>query len=119
MEFKVTFSKNYLYENAYNGIKTEGQKWKNFISIFLEQDILNSRLIQTDYEIVGLDIINDYYDLRVKYGRLDNCGIHIQNIKHNVMIKVLSIKTFVSSNWIYLIKKIYTNYLRMRNLMLL
>ena len=39
---------------------------------------LIKKVIKTNNEIVGLDIINDYYDLRVKYGRLDNCGIHIQ-----------------------------------------
>lgn len=48
---------------------------------------LVQKLVETDNEIVGLDIINDYYDLRVKYGRLENCGIHIQNIKHNVMLQ--------------------------------
>lgn len=47
---------------------------------------LVKKLIQTNNEIVGLDIINDYYDLRVKYGRLDDCGIHLQNIKHNVLV---------------------------------
>lgn len=41
----------------------------------------------SDNEIIGLDNINDYYDLRVKYGRLDNCGIRLQNIKQNVLIK--------------------------------
>ena len=48
---------------------------------------LVNKLVQTNNEIIGLDIINDYYDLRVKYTRLDNCGIHIQNIKHNMMVK--------------------------------
>ena len=48
---------------------------------------LVKRLVKSNNDIVGLDIINDYYDLRVKYGRLDNCGIHIQNIKHNVVIQ--------------------------------
>jgi len=48
---------------------------------------LVSKLVQTNNDIVGLDIINDYYDLRVKYGRLDRCGIHIQNIKHNIMVQ--------------------------------
>ncbi len=47
---------------------------------------LVSKLIKTNNEIIGLDIINDYYDLRVKYGRLENCGIHLQNIKHNVLV---------------------------------
>jgi len=48
---------------------------------------LVEKLINTENDIVGLDIINDYYDLRVKYGRLENCGIHIQDIRHNSMIK--------------------------------
>ena len=48
---------------------------------------LVKKLIQENYDVIGLDIVNDYYDLRVKYGRLDNCGIYIQNIKHNVMIQ--------------------------------
>ena len=25
-------------------------------------------------EVVGLDCINDYYDVRLKYGRLQECG---------------------------------------------
>lgn len=48
---------------------------------------LVNKLVKDNYEIIGLDNINDYYDLRVKYGRLENCGIHIQNIKHNVMVQ--------------------------------
>ena len=26
-------------------------------------------------EVVGLDCINDYYDVRLKYGRLQECGL--------------------------------------------
>ncbi len=37
------------------------------------------KLLQRDDEIVGLDNINDYYDQRVKYGRLAQSGI-IQHI---------------------------------------
>jgi len=48
---------------------------------------LVKKLVETKHKIVGLDVINDYYDLRVKYGRLDMCGIHIQNIKHNVIVQ--------------------------------
>lgn len=48
---------------------------------------LVKKLVQTENEIIGLDIINDYYDLRVKYGRLEVCGIHLQNIKHNVFVQ--------------------------------
>ena len=33
------------------------------------------RLAQRDDEVVGLDNINDYYDVRLKLGRLKECGI--------------------------------------------
>ena len=36
---------------------------------------LAKRLLDRGDEVVGLDNINDYYDLRVKYGRLKDCGI--------------------------------------------
>ncbi len=55
---------------------------------------LVKRLIETGNEIIGLDIINDYYDLRVKYGRLDDCGIHLQNIKHNKMVQSRKYKNY-------------------------
>ncbi|MBU6169354.1 MAG: NAD-dependent epimerase/dehydratase family protein [Bacteroidetes bacterium] len=32
-------------------------------------------LVQQGYEVVGLDVINDYYDIRLKYARLSNLGI--------------------------------------------
>ena len=48
---------------------------------------LVKKLINHGNYVIGLDNINDYYDLRVKYGRLDNCGIYIQNIKQNLLIK--------------------------------
>ena len=36
---------------------------------------LANRLIADGHEVVGLDIINDYYDVNVKYGRLSEAGI--------------------------------------------
>jgi len=33
------------------------------------------RLLERGDEVVGLDSINDYYDVSIKYGRLDECGI--------------------------------------------
>lgn len=53
-----------------------------FIGYHLVKKILQNPANQ----IIGLDNINDYYDLRVKYGRLDDCGIKIQNIKQNVLV---------------------------------
>ena len=34
------------------------------------------RLAERGDEVVGLDNINDYYDVRLKLGRLEQCGIH-------------------------------------------
>src|SRR6056297_3951204 len=36
---------------------------------------LTRRLLARGDEVIGLDNINDYYDIRVKYGRLAECGI--------------------------------------------
>ncbi len=37
---------------------------------------LCKRLLQLDYDVVGLDTINDYYDIGLKYGRLKELGIN-------------------------------------------
>ncbi len=36
---------------------------------------LVKRLLDTDYEITGLDNLNSYYDVNLKYDRLKQCGI--------------------------------------------
>lgn len=54
---------------------------------FIGYHLLKRLVTNKENQIIGLDNINDYYDLRVKYGRLDDCGIRIQNIKHNVLIQ--------------------------------
>ena len=42
---------------------------------------LEKRLIKVSQNnVIGLDNINDYYDLRMKYGRLVDCGIRMPNI---------------------------------------
>ncbi len=41
---------------------------------------LANRLVARGDEVVGLDNINDYYDIRVKYGRLERAGI-IDNLE--------------------------------------
>ena len=35
---------------------------------------LTTRLVDEGYEVVGLDIINDYYDINLKYSRLESLG---------------------------------------------
>ncbi|HOW50734.1 MAG TPA: NAD-dependent epimerase [bacterium] len=40
------------------------------------------RLIARADEVVGLDSVNDYYDVNLKYGRLAECGIAREAVKH-------------------------------------
>ncbi|MDA9997912.1 NAD-dependent epimerase [Gammaproteobacteria bacterium] len=47
---------------------------------------LSKLLISAGHEVIGLDNINDYYDISVKYGRLQESGILKQNILHNTLI---------------------------------
>jgi len=53
---------------------------------------LANKLLARGDEVVGLDSINDYYDIRVKYGRLQNSGIIDSleagdNIEYNKLIQ--------------------------------
>ena len=48
---------------------------------------LAQRLLAEGKEVVGLDIINDYYDLRVKYGRLKKAGIDRDQIEYGKLIQ--------------------------------
>lgn len=51
-----------------------------FIGSFLAK-----RLLERGDEVVGLDCINDYYDVRIKYGRLAEAGIAQDSIAENVL----------------------------------
>ena len=44
-------------------------------------------LVTRDVEVVGLDVINDYYDVNLKYGRLADQGIEVDKIAYNVELK--------------------------------
>lgn len=52
------------------------------------------KFISENYEVVGLDNINDYYDINLKYSRLNETGIIKEDIKYGKLIK----------------SKIYSNY---------
>lgn len=41
---------------------------------------LVNRLLREGFEVVGLDNINDYYDPKLKYARLKEAGLHIEDI---------------------------------------
>jgi len=46
---------------------------------------LVQRLIRDGYNVMGIDNINDYYDVRLKYDKLPLLGIHSDNIFPNVV----------------------------------
>lgn len=43
---------------------------------------LTLRLLHDGHEVIGLDSINDYYDVNLKYGRLSACGIEKEAIEY-------------------------------------
>ena len=45
---------------------------------------LTKRLLERGDEVVGLDSINDYYDVRLKYGRLAEVGIEQDKIGYGL-----------------------------------
>lgn len=47
---------------------------------------LAQRLLERGDEVVGLDSINDYYDVSVKYGRLTRTGIAKEAIEYNKLV---------------------------------
>ena len=48
---------------------------------------LASKLILEKYEVFGLDIINDYYDIELKYSRLSIHGIDARSMKNRELYK--------------------------------
>ncbi len=48
---------------------------------------LVKRLVNEGYEIIGLDNINDYYDIELKYGRLRETGIEREKIEYGKLVK--------------------------------
>jgi len=47
---------------------------------------LTRRLLERGDTVVGLDNINDYYDVRLKYGRLSVAGIAQENLSYGEMV---------------------------------
>jgi len=61
---------------------------------------LTSRLVNEGYEVVGLDIINDYYDIGLKYSRLEYLGIAKEKIEinHKIYSDTHSNLSFIKSD---------------------
>jgi UDP-glucuronate 4-epimerase len=47
---------------------------------------LAQRLLERGDEVIGLDSVNDYYDVNLKYGRLKICGIDPKNLEYNKLL---------------------------------
>ena len=45
------------------------------------------RLLDRGDEVIGLDCINDYYDVNVKYSRLERAGIQQNDIQDNIIVQ--------------------------------
>jgi UDP-glucuronate 4-epimerase len=48
---------------------------------------LTKRLIDEGIQVVGLDVINDYYDINLKYSRLNFLGINKNEIQQNKIVE--------------------------------
>ena len=53
-----------------------------FIGFYVAQ-----KLLEAGHEVVGLDNINDYYDVRLKYARLEETGIAEKQIRYGELIQ--------------------------------
>lgn len=51
---------------------------------------LADKLLTDGYEVVGLDMINDYYDVNLKYDRLRKAGIRKEDISYGAMVQSAS-----------------------------
>ncbi len=48
---------------------------------------LVKKFVEMGYDVVGVDNINDYYDVNLKYGRLQESGIDINKIEYNKFVR--------------------------------
>ncbi|MEX0988225.1 MAG: NAD-dependent epimerase [Bacteroidales bacterium] len=48
---------------------------------------LTNKLLAEGYEVVGLDSVNDYYDVDLKYDRLENAGIKRASIAYGIPVQ--------------------------------
>lgn len=61
---------------------------------------LTKRLVNDGFEVVGLDIINDYYDINLKYSRLKYLGIAKEEItlNHKIFSSTYSNLSFIKAD---------------------
>ena len=64
---------------------------------------LSKRLLEENHTIIGLDNINDYYDVDLKYARLKELGIEKESILDNQLTLSSNKKlAFIKENMLYL-----------------
>jgi UDP-glucuronate 4-epimerase len=57
-----------------------------------------TRLADAGYEVTGIDNINDYYDVRLKYARLEKLGFPISDIRYGERIFTETGNSFIQLN---------------------
>ncbi|WP_323757884.1 NAD-dependent epimerase [Roseivirga sp.] len=55
---------------------------------------LAKKLLERGDEVVGLDSINDYYDVRLKHGRLLDTGINPEEVEYNKLVQSSTFKSY-------------------------
>ena len=55
---------------------------------------LVSRFISEGYNVVGVDIINDYYDINLKFSRLNEHGIKGKTLNEKVISKSIKYSNY-------------------------
>lgn len=63
---------------------------------------LVKRLTNEGHEIIGIDNINDYYDINLKYDRLKECGIEEIQTENTVKSKIFKNYSFQKLDLVYL-----------------
>jgi UDP-glucuronate 4-epimerase len=58
--------------------------------------------------VVGIDNINDYYDVRLKYGRLQECGFNREDAEWNLNVTKSSLfdNCTYSSEWLLMTRNL-------------
>jgi len=61
---------------------------------------LAKRLLERGDEVIGLDNINDYYDINLKYARLDELGIQREDVEETKLVNSSTFKNhkFIKAN---------------------
>ena len=61
---------------------------------FIGFHVVNEFLLDESFQIFGLDVINDYYDIELKYKRLDYHGINARDMQNGETLKSLKFSNY-------------------------